>query len=183
MSRPGQKGFTLIELMIVVAIIGVLAAVAIPAFMTYIRKARTTEAVENITKMYEGARGYFLDPRQGQGSAGVSIDYQFPDSVALTPALSCCGNPGDKCLVASTAWDDPSWEGLRFEMTDPHYFRYEFESTGTASPGLGSHFTARATGDLDCDNLQSTFEMQGRYDATTKEVTGGGGIYRGNELE
>ena len=56
---PTQKGFTLIELMIVIAIIGILAAIAIPAYQNYVTRAQVTEGM-SLAGAWENAIGEFF---------------------------------------------------------------------------------------------------------------------------
>lgn len=78
------SGFTLIELMIAVVVIGVLAAVASPFYSTYRNRIRTEQAVEQIAAISTAASSYFLDNRV------------FPNSLAdmgYTNAIDPWGNP------------------------------------------------------------------------------------------
>jgi len=155
-KQRSKQGFTLIELMIVVAIIGILASVAIPSFIKYIRKAKTAEAPYNLEKIYNSARVYYIDD-QAQSTIGVR-SRTFPPSVGPTPAVNCCANPSQRCEPDASQWMDESWRALNFSMDDPHYFRYAFTATGS---GTAASFITRAHADLDCDGELSTFSMAG----------------------
>lgn len=61
MKRNLQKGFTLIELMIVVAIIGILAAVALPAYQDYTKRAKMTEVIAAVAAAKTGVSEGYAD--------------------------------------------------------------------------------------------------------------------------
>lgn len=69
-----QAGFTLIELMIVVAIIAILASVALPAYTDYVRRAKASEAVAELSSWRGKMEQYFLDNRTylNSGACGAS---------------------------------------------------------------------------------------------------------------
>jgi prepilin-type N-terminal cleavage/methylation domain-containing protein len=59
--KKNQKGFTLVELMIVVAIIGILAAIAIPQFSKYRARAQNSAALADVTNLRTDMEGYFAE--------------------------------------------------------------------------------------------------------------------------
>ena len=93
-----QKGFTLIELMIVVAIIGILAAVAIPQYQNYIAKTQMSRVVGEISALKTSAEQYILD---GQSATAIA-DLGFTTS-NLVSATTAAVNPSNDGTVEITA--------------------------------------------------------------------------------
>ncbi len=179
LRRVGSKGFTLIELMIVVAIIGILAAVAIPAFMKYIRRSKTVEATMNLRKLFDSSVSYY--EAEHATAAGAIVARQFPASSAWSPTTNCGTQTGGKCNPTTEApsWRTATWTSLNFSVDDPFYYQYQYASAGT---GTSSAFSAEAQGDLDGDGSFSLFRRSGTVTAENN-VSGGAGLYSENDIE
>jgi len=172
-KRLRKGGFTLVELMIVVAIIGVLAALAIYGVRRYLASTKTSEAKNTIGGIARAAVAAWekentqseFDATGGKLSAGT-MHQLCGDSVAVPNAIPV----GKKYLPATADGQDwqtgdnlNGWKCLRFGMTQPHYYQYKYTKgaqwAGTQAPATG--FEAGAQGDLDGDGIPSKFSRVG----------------------
>lgn len=170
---------TLIELMIVVAITGVLCAIAIPSYIRYTRRSKSVEAISNLRRLYDSSIAYYETDRSEVGNTGVTPK-QFPTSAGPSPAANaCCGQPGDKCLPNPATFQGLTWAALNFSVDDPYYYWYEYLSAGVDTAAT---FQAYAYGNLDCDTIYATYMRPAKVLAD-RTVTGAPGLYIENDIE
>ena len=104
-SQRKNSGFSLIELMIVVAIIGILSAIAYPSYTNYVVRANRAEAMETLTEIMNQQQRYVL--RQRQYAADLSLlGYNLVDGNVVTErglynitAAACGGSTIARCVM------------------------------------------------------------------------------------
>lgn len=87
-GRRPTRGFTLIEVMITVAIVAILASVALPSYTDYVTRSKIIEATSNLSDLRTRLEQYFLDSRQYPGSCIASASGPAPAGKIYLPASS-----------------------------------------------------------------------------------------------
>jgi len=137
-------GFTLIELMIVVAIIGILASIAIPSFINYQLTSKRAEAFANLASLAKSQKSYYAE---------------FNSYVPVLSAPTGGGVPGPTTIKRDKTSIDAAFADVGWTPDGDVFFDYD---TSTPADPMGgtcfctdSCFTAAAYGDLDGDGLLS----------------------------
>jgi prepilin-type N-terminal cleavage/methylation domain-containing protein len=142
--RPGN-GFTLIELMIVVAIIGVLASVAIPSFGSMQLRSKAAERTAIVQSLKRGLEVYFLNHESIPGGALVGDwNPSVRESTARRPFVRTL----------------PGWSDVDAMVEGATYYSYQFTATRVGGTGL---IVIAAHGDVDGDSdaFDMTWAWQG----------------------
>jgi len=141
-TRRRDEGFTLVELMIVVAILGILASVAIPSFRNYQWKAKRSEAYVNLGALANNQKAYY------------TLHDTFLGVAPAEPGNTLGNQPGPASRNSTAL--DTAFAEIGWAAEGNVYFDYD---TNSSSLGIGcgcpTCFTSTAYGDIDGDNSGS----------------------------
>jgi type IV pilus assembly protein PilA len=169
-----RYGFTLVELMIVVMIVGILAMLAIYGVRKYVSNAKSAEARNSLGQMSKDATTAFERESMAaivlsKGTATAATRALCASATQTVPAAiaSVKGKKYQANQAPSVDWnvDEAKNKGfacLKFAIQAPQYYEYNYTSDGDVTvPTMGTKFTAVANGDLNGDGVLSTFQVLG----------------------
>jgi type IV pilus assembly protein PilA len=173
-ARRTRAGFTLIELMLVVAIVGILAVLAAYGVRKYVANSKTAEARNAIGRMAKAAVIYYEDTEVGNTATippGTSTTYlRVLCNKASGPVpVNAASISGKKWQSSVADWnvDEAGNSGfacLKFAIDQAQYYQYSYTVSGTSAPG--DSFTCTANGDLDGNGVFSTFQITGSINSS-----------------
>jgi type IV pilus assembly protein PilE len=142
-ARAG--GFTLLEVMIVVVIVGILAAIALPNYADYVKRAKIMEATTGLSDLRQRAEQFFLDNRTYVGFCASATGKSAVQPQVKAFALTC---PTETASTYVLQADGQAAEGMAG-------FQYKIDNTGVKSStisvsgwtGNGSCWAVRKSGD------------------------------------
>lgn len=184
MIKQAKKGFTLIELMIVVAIIGILAAIAIPNFIKFQARAKTSEAKTNMKAVYTAQRAYFQE-KDTYSSLVEKIGFTPERNNRYTYDLADGADrvtrtdgAREELVGTETGYEADTFKG--YDVIDPA------PAIAGVTPSSTGFFTATAVGNIDNDSGHDQWSVssENRIDAAggpseAGAVSGGTGCASG----
>jgi type IV pilus assembly protein PilA len=173
-DRRSNAAFTLIELMIVVAIIGILSVLAMYGVRKYISNTKTTEARNALGRMANAAvvayeNENMQSPILPQGSSATLSRALCKSASTFVPS-SAASIAGRKYQSSTAEWSvdatgNSGFSCLQFTIDQPQYFMYTYSISGSGT-NVGDSFVALANGDLNGDGNMSTFSLMGAINSS-----------------
>lgn len=148
---PPARGFSLIELMIVVAVIGILAGIAIPSYSEYVLRGKIVEATTQLAelrtrleKFYQDERNYGADGVCGNDGAVTRV--AMPAAPVVKYFTYTCATTGQDFTLTATGIANAGTGGFVYTLNEANQRRTTATGTGWSGAGSNCWVTAKGGG-------------------------------------